>query len=148
MPTDGQRSGEPFGAFSLFHYKILRTIGPEHTACPCSSTGKSGGLLSRKSWFESSQGCIKGCPPVRRESIVCVVIIVVVMGTCAGTNKDGTSCSNAALDGSRYCHVHQGAEGRSADAHAEDEYSFGTMLAGALAVSVVTYFLLRIVLGV
>lgn len=70
------------------------------------------------------------------------------MGTCAATNQDGTSCSNDAMEGSKYCHVHQEADGSGASAGPEDGYGFGTMLAGALAVIFVTYFLLRVVLGV
>ncbi len=67
------------------------------------------------------------------------------MGTCAATNKDGTPCSNDAMSGSRYCHVHQesGAETRS-----EKEYGFWTMLAGAFVVIFVTYVFLRLALGV
>jgi hypothetical protein len=80
--------------------------------------------------------------------VIIVVVTVAVMGTCAGTNKDGTSCSNDAMDGSRYCHVHQASGGHGAEAHPKDEYGFGTMLAGALAVIALTYLLLRIVLGV
>jgi len=68
------------------------------------------------------------------------------MGTCAGTNKDGTSCSNDAMDGSRYCHVHRESDGQGVDASPEDEYGFGAMLAGALAVIVVTYVFLSVVL--
>ena len=68
------------------------------------------------------------------------------MGTCAATNKDGSSCSNDAMDGSRYCHVHQDAEGGVA--RPENEYGFWTMLAGAFVVIFVTYFLLTVVLGV
>jgi len=70
------------------------------------------------------------------------------MGTCAATNQDGTSCSNDAMEGSQYCHVHQESDGQGASAHLEDEYGFGTMLAGALVVIFVTYFLLRVVLSV
>lgn len=29
------------------------------------------------------------------------------MSTCAGTNKDGSSCSNTPMSGSDYCHLHQ-----------------------------------------
>ncbi len=49
------------------------------------------------------------------------------------------------MSGSRYCHVHQdsGGEPRSGVA-----YGFWTMLAGAFVVIFVTYFLLRIALGV
>ncbi len=67
------------------------------------------------------------------------------MGTCAATNKDGSSCSNDAMDGSRYCHVHQDGEGKAGP---EEEYGFWTMLAGAFVVIFVTYFLLRVALGV
>ena len=70
------------------------------------------------------------------------------MGTCAATNQDGISCSNDAMEGSKYCHVHQEANGSGASARPDEEYGFGTMLAGALAVIFVTYFLLRVVLGV
>ena len=67
------------------------------------------------------------------------------MGTCAGTNKDGTSCSNDAMEGSRYCHVHRGSEDRNS--RAAPWHGFWTMLAGALGVIFVTYFLLRVALG-
>ena len=67
------------------------------------------------------------------------------MGTCAATNQDGSSCSNDAMEGSPYCHVHQEEEGGSA--RPENEHGFWTMLAGALAVIFVTYALLRIALG-
>lgn len=69
------------------------------------------------------------------------------MGTCAATNKDGTSCSNDAMDGSKYCHVHQESDGEERGSP-EDEHGFWTMLAGALAVVFVTYILLRVGLGV
>lgn len=29
------------------------------------------------------------------------------MTTCAGTNQDGSSCSNPPVAGSAYCHLHQ-----------------------------------------
>jgi hypothetical protein len=67
------------------------------------------------------------------------------MGTCAATNQDGTSCSNDAMEGSQYCHVHQESDG---PARAEEEYGFWTMLAGAFVVIFVTYFLLRLALGI
>jgi len=69
------------------------------------------------------------------------------MGTCAATNKDGTSCSNDAMEGSRYCHVHRGSGGEPRSEGSEGEYGFWTMLAGAFAVIFVTYFLLRVALG-
>ncbi len=65
------------------------------------------------------------------------------MSTCAATNKDGTPCSNFTAAGSAYCHVHQNA---GADTEA-DEHGFGVMLASALAVILVTHFLLQFVLG-
>jgi hypothetical protein len=65
------------------------------------------------------------------------------MSTCAATNKDGTPCSNPAAAGSSYCHVHQDAEGGTS----ADEHGFWAMLASALAVILVTHFLLQFVLG-
>ncbi|GEM_PF-5055648 len=67
------------------------------------------------------------------------------MGTCTATNQDGSSCSNDAMEGSQYCHVHQ--EGTGGTTHAAAERGFWTMLAGALAVIFMTYALLRVVLG-
>lgn len=66
------------------------------------------------------------------------------MSTCAATNKDGTSCSNDAMEDSRYCHVHQESTDKAGTA---GEYGFWTMLAGALIVVLATYLLLRIALG-
>jgi len=65
------------------------------------------------------------------------------MGTCAATNKDGTPCSNDAAEGNSYCHVHQEADAPT-DA---DEHGFWAMLAGALAIILVTHFLLQFLLG-
>ncbi|MFB6097800.1 MAG: hypothetical protein ABEK84_01535 [Salinibacter sp.] len=69
------------------------------------------------------------------------------MGTCAATNKDGTPCSNDAMEGSEFCHVHRESTSTSIQAPPE-EHGFGTMLTGALAVIVLTYVLLEFVLGV
>ena len=69
------------------------------------------------------------------------------MSSCAATNKDGTPCSNDAMAGSKYCHVHQDAAGADGAARADPEHGFWTMLAGALAVIFVTYFLVRFALG-
>jgi len=69
------------------------------------------------------------------------------MSSCAATNKDGTPCSNDAKAGSKYCHVHQDAAGAGSEARADPEHGFWTMLAGALAVIFVTYFLVQFALS-
>lgn len=69
------------------------------------------------------------------------------MGSCAATNKDGSPCSNDAMAGSKYCHVHQDAAGTATQARSDAGHGFWTMLAGALAVIFVTYFLVRLALG-
>jgi hypothetical protein len=48
---------------------------------------------------------------------------------------------------SKYCHVHQDAAGTDTKARADPDHGFWTMLAGAFAVIFVTYFLLRLALG-
>ena len=70
------------------------------------------------------------------------------MGTCAATNKDGTPCNNDAKEGSQFCHVHQQSDEPEAGGDPSDEPGFWKMMAGAFAVIFVTYFLLRVVLGV
>ena len=70
------------------------------------------------------------------------------MGTCAATNQDGSSCSNNAMEGSDFCHVHRESSGATTAVRPEDERGFWAMLAGALTVILVTHFLLQFVLGV
>lgn len=41
------------------------------------------------------------------------------MSTCVGTNKDGSSCSNTAMSGSEYCHLHQDQSASPASEHPE-----------------------------
>lgn len=69
------------------------------------------------------------------------------MSSCAATNKDGTPCSNDAMAGSKYCHVHQDAAGTGTEVRSDPDHGFWTMLAGAFIVIFVTYFLVRLALG-
>jgi len=69
------------------------------------------------------------------------------MSSCAATNKDGSSCSNDALAGSMYCHVHQDAAGTGAKERLDPGHRFWVMLAGAFAVIFATYVLIRLALG-
>lgn len=69
------------------------------------------------------------------------------MGTCAATNKDGTPCGNDAMSDSQYCHVHQDLEVREQRSTPAQQHGFGTLMAGALLVVFVVYFLLKLLLG-
>lgn len=63
------------------------------------------------------------------------------MSTCAGTNQDGSSCSNTPAPGSAYCHVHQDqADGSSGPATTGD----GLPFLRALALVVSLLFLLSV----
>ena len=66
---NGDVRKEPFAWRWLPHCGITLYPGTrraELRICPCSSTGESGGLLSRKSWFESRQGYNGGATGVQR----------------------------------------------------------------------------------
>jgi hypothetical protein len=69
------------------------------------------------------------------------------MSSCAATNKDGSPCSNDAMADSTYCHVHQDAAGTDTKARSDPDHGFWTMLAGAFVVIFLTYFLVRLALG-
>ncbi|WP_103018956.1 hypothetical protein [Salinibacter altiplanensis] len=69
------------------------------------------------------------------------------MGTCTATNQDGSSCSNDAMDGSDYCHVHQKSSGTPPALQSKDEHGFWPMLGSALAVILAVHFLLQFVLA-
>ena len=58
--------------------------------------------------------------------------------TCAGTNKDGSSCSNKAMEGGRYCHIHQGqGQSTSGSTGSDDEQDASRRLRTAIAFTLV-----------
>lgn len=69
------------------------------------------------------------------------------MGSCAATNQDGSPCSNDAVEGSKYCHVHQPDGWASSGQGGEGEHGFLTLLAGAMTTFFLVYFLYRLFAG-